>query len=65
MLQRLAEDLRNLGKIDLSEAFVDATFAGRKKGGAAVDPTRRGKGSKIMAICARHGLPVAVYVASA
>jgi hypothetical protein len=32
MLQRLAEDLRNHGKIDLSEAFVDATFAGAKKG---------------------------------
>jgi transposase len=65
LLQRLAEDLRDRGKIDLSEAFVDATFAGAKKGGAAVGPTRRGKGSKIMAICDRHGLPVAVHVASA
>src|SRR5947208_1883626 len=36
-----------------------------EKGGAAVGPTRRGKGSKIMAICDRHGLPVAVHVASA
>src|SRR5215813_2720885 len=36
-----------------------------QKGGAAVGPTRRGKGSKIMAICDRHGLPVAVHVASA
>src|SRR5207247_8346834 len=65
LLQRLAEDLRDRGKIDLSEAFVDATFAGAKKGGAAVGPTRRGKGSKIMAICDRHGLPLAVHVASA
>jgi hypothetical protein len=32
LLQRLAEDLRARGKIDLSEAFVDATFAGAKKG---------------------------------
>ena len=32
LLQRLAEDLRDRGKIDLSEAFVDATFAGAKKG---------------------------------
>src|SRR5918993_582804 len=37
----------------------------REKGGAAVGPTRRGKGSKIMAICDRHGLPLAVHVASA
>ena len=36
-----------------------------EKGGAAVGPTRRGKGSKIMAICDRHGLPLAVHVASA
>jgi len=34
LLQRLAEDLRDRGKIDLSEAFVDATFAGAKKGAA-------------------------------
>ena len=32
LLHRLAEDLRDRGKIDLSEAFVDATFAGAKKG---------------------------------
>src|SRR5713101_192574 len=32
LLQRLAEDLRDRGKIDLSEAFVDPTFAGAKKG---------------------------------
>src|SRR6186713_1006501 len=33
--------------------------------GPEIGPTRRGKGSKIMAICDRHGLPVAVHVASA
>jgi transposase len=32
LLQRLAADLRDRGKIDLSEAFVDATFAGARKG---------------------------------
>src|SRR5690606_15831213 len=32
LLQRLAEDLRDRGKLDLSEAFVDATDAGAKKG---------------------------------
>src|SRR3989442_10248496 len=32
LLQRLAEDLRDRGQIDLSEAFVDATFASAKKG---------------------------------
>jgi len=32
---------------------------------AAVGPTRRGKGSKIMAISDGHGLPLAVYVVSA
>ena len=32
LLQRLAEDLRDRGKLDLTEAFVDATFAGAKKG---------------------------------
>jgi transposase len=36
-----------------------------EKRGAAVGPTRRGKGSKIMAIADRHGLPVACSLASA
>ena len=36
-----------------------------EKGGSAIGPTRRGKGSKIMAISDGHGLPLAVHVASA
>jgi transposase len=39
LLQRLAEDLRDRGQIDLSEAFVDATFASAKKG--ALQSVRR------------------------
>ncbi len=40
-------------------------FQRRQKGGSAVGPTRRGKGTKIMAIVDRHGLPIAVSIASA
>ena len=36
-----------------------------EKGGGAVGPTRRGKGTKIMAIADRRGLPLAVGIASA
>src|SRR5260370_4113773 len=36
-----------------------------EKGGSAVGPTRRGKGSKIMASSDGHGLPLSVHVASA
>jgi transposase len=36
-----------------------------QKRGCAVGPTRRGKGTKIMAIADRHGFPVAVGIASA
>ena len=32
VLEALAEDLYRRGRIDLREAFVDGTFAGRKKG---------------------------------
>src|SRR6266851_1384346 len=30
--QKLAEDLRDRGKLDLSESFIDASFSGAKKG---------------------------------
>jgi transposase len=36
-----------------------------EKRGSSVGPTKRGKGSKIMAIADGHGFPLAVYVASA
>lgn len=36
-----------------------------KKGGACVGKTKRGKGSKVMAVTDGHGLPVSVLVASA
>ena len=32
LLQKLAEDLRDRGKLDLSESFIDASFSRRKKG---------------------------------
>ena len=37
----------------------------REKGGFAVGPTRRGKGTKIVAVAAGNSLPLAVSVASA
>lgn len=35
LLQALAEDLRDRGKLDLSECFIDGTFVVAKKGGSA------------------------------
>ena len=46
LLQRLARDLRDRGQIDLSEAFVDATFAGAKKGALRLAPRAAGKGAR-------------------
>jgi transposase len=37
----------------------------RKKGGRAVGKTKRGKGTKVMALADGHGLPVAVHIESA
>ena len=51
--------------IDVEEAFIDGSFAPSKKGGSKTGKTKRGKGSKIMAVADRHGLPVAICVESA
>ena len=59
-LRDLANVLREQGGIDESECYIDATFASAKGGGEQIGPTRRGKGTKIMAIVDRHGLPLAV-----
>jgi len=39
--------------------------SGEKRGGSKVGKTKRGKGTKVMAVADRHGLPVAIYVESA
>jgi transposase len=46
ILKALAEDLRRRGKIDLSECFIDATFAGAKRGGLTLDLRSAGKGPR-------------------
>jgi transposase len=51
--------------LDLQEAFIDGSFAPAKRGGVAMGKTKRGKGSKIMAIADCQGRPVAVHVESA
>jgi transposase len=60
VLEVLAQALHDEGDLDLQEAFIDGSFAPAKQGGARVGKTKRGKGSKIMAIADRQGLPVAV-----
>lgn len=65
VLQALASTLLEQRRIDLSEAFIDGTFVPAKRGGAAVGLTKRGKGTKIMAVADRSGLPIALHIESA
>ena len=65
VLRALAADLHARGGLDLSETFIDGSFASAKKKGVHVGKTKRGKGTKIMAIADRAGLPVAITIASA
>ncbi len=64
VLQALALDLKARGALDVREAFIDGSFAPAKKG-LKSRKTKRGKGTKIMAVADRHGLPVAVCIESA
>jgi len=64
VLQALVRDLRDRGKVDLRESFIDGSFAGAKRG-SGVGKTKCGKGTKIMAIADRHGLPIGISAASA
>jgi hypothetical protein len=65
ILEVLGQALHDEGYLDLQETFIDGSFAPAKHGGACVGKTKRGKGSKIMVIADRQGLPVAVHVESA
>jgi transposase len=43
VLETLAEDLRDRGKLDLSETFIDGTFASAKKGALRLDKPSGGR----------------------
>jgi hypothetical protein len=58
ILRALAAELHARGKLQLEEAFIDASR--EQKRGLAVGPTKRGKGTKIVAITDDHGLPLAL-----
>src|SRR5262245_17395409 len=60
LLTDVANELRDKGALDKEECFIDATFVMAKGGGAEIGATKRGKGTKIMAIVDRHGLPLSV-----
>lgn len=60
ILRSLAEHLRDVGKVDLTEAYIDGSHAGAKRGALWPGRTRRGKATKIMAVADRNGLPVAI-----
>jgi hypothetical protein len=45
IMTAFAHELSIRGAIDVREAFVDASFAPAKKGGAKVGKTKRGKGT--------------------
>jgi len=46
ILRVLAEELRARGKLDLEEAFIDASFTGAKKGALRSGPPSVAKGRK-------------------
>jgi len=64
-LRRLAQHLQERGRLNLDEAFVDATSASAKRRGFAVGPTRRGDGTKIVAVAAGKSLPLVISAQSA
>jgi len=65
IMTALANELAARGAIDVREAYIDACFAPAKKGALKVGKTKRGKGTQIMAVADRHGLPVSVCIESA
>jgi transposase len=65
MLRRLAEDLRDRGKLDLTEAFIDGSHAGAKRGAllleslAAAKRPRSWQWQTALAFLSPSGLKVA------
>lgn len=46
VLWEIAKDLKDRGKIDITECFIDGTFASAKKGGLILEKLRRERGQR-------------------
>ena len=46
ILYSLAKDLKQRGKIDIEECFIDGTFASAKKGGIILERLKEAKGAR-------------------
>jgi hypothetical protein len=64
VLEALAEDLRSRAD-SIGRSLHRRQFRSCTEGGAGLGKTKRGKGTKIMAVAGRHGLPIAVCAESA
>ena len=60
VLTDLANELRETGRMDERESFIDGMFVLAKGGGEEIGYGKHGKGMKIMGIVDRHDLPLAV-----
>src|SRR5829696_7179496 len=61
VLEALAQDLEERGRIDLSECYIDGYVRCGQKRGARVGKTKRGKGTKIMAFSDGSSIPLALH----
>jgi transposase len=52
-------------RLDWHRGYLDGTFIAAKRGGEAVGLTRRGKGTKLLAVVDGAGIPLGLHVASA
>ena len=52
-------------RLDVEEAFIDPQLCSGEKRGSKIGKTKRGKGTKIMAVSDRNGFPVSIDVESA
>lgn len=65
ILERISLELFERGVLELSESFIDGTFAPAKKRGKFVEKTKKGKGTKVMGITDAQGLPIGLCLESA
>ncbi len=61
----LIEKLEKRKQINMRECCIDAKFVPAKKGGECVGPTKCCKGTKLVAITEKRGMPVSILITSA
>lgn len=63
--RKLLGKLQKKKRLNWDQVYLDGSFVAAKRGGTGIGKTKMGKGSKVMVVAEKNGIPIGILVESA